>query len=831
VSDAAFDAGLAVPQTPIPTTPSYSPPLNPIYAGSTIILQETAAGPGPLYYQWLSDNGTGGALTPLGGFSASSSQAIDTTTFSPVSYSFAVVVSNTYGAVTSPVVVVPIVSASGPILVTDTTPSPNASVNYVGLTQVFSASIAGTLPITYQWQFSPNANGVPATSVAGGTNSTLTLTNLSLTNTGFYSLNATNAVSPFSISSSWTPLTVLPITNEFIAWSAPVPFSGLSAGQILTNPPGVFFEAEFFGSGGSIAGPITVTNGTATYVFEGNGSSASVAGAAATSGVGAFLVGANTTGNSNLDTVLDRYAYDGSSGVHTITLHNLVAGAQYAAQLFALDDRSLASGRSSYFQDPNDNADITATIAQPADEYVIGTFTANGTDVAIQQNLVTGVGSINAVIVRQLSTSLPAFATPPSPPTAYVGRTVNLSAVATGVPVPTYQWQDGSGHNLVNGGQISGATSSTLTISNVTLGNNGAQYVVIASNLVGSVTNPAVALTVLAAPPLSGAYSTNVLALNPVAYWPLNDNAVDPSTGGVPAYDATANLHDGLYGTATLNGWSGDAIAGPQPSDGYAQFSTGQGALETTAATQYSWLDLPGLNLNTNTVTITMWLKPSGQQADYTGLLIDRNSGTQAGVTYTVGQRLGYMWNNNDSATWGYQAGPVIPSDIWSLVALVITPTNASFYVINTNGVTNTTYIYDHNSIAWSGASTPDPRIQIGSDPSAWQGRTFNGIIDEVAVFNYALNAAQVQSLSGLTFVNLDPATANFKAAVSVASGSQTLNFSWAPDHATWQIYSNSVGLGASASWFPVPGSASVTNLSIPIDATKPNVFYQLRYP
>jgi len=57
------------------------------------------------------------------------------------------------------------------------------------------------------------------------------------------------------------------------------------------------------------------------------------------------------------------------------------------------------------------------------------------------------------------------------------------------------------------------------------------------------------------------------------------------------------------------------------------------------------------------------------------------------------------------------------------------------------------------------------------------------------------------------------------------------LNFSWAPDHASWQLYTNAVGLGASGSWFPVPGSAAVTNLSLPVDPTKPNVFYQLRYP
>ena len=84
-----------------------------------------------------------------------------------------------------------------------------------------------------------------------------------------------------------------------------------------------------------------------------------------------------------------------------------------------------------------------------------------------------------------------------------------------------------------------------------------------------------------------------------------------------------------------------------------------------------------------------MWVNPNQgtTNADATGLLFNRNAGTVGGMCYSVQQRLGYTWNNNDSATWGYTNGPVIPTNIWSLIAVVITPTNASFYVINTNGV------------------------------------------------------------------------------------------------------------------------------------------------
>jgi len=37
--------------------------------------------------------------------------------------------------------------------------------------------------------------------------------------------------------------------------------------------------------------------------------------------------------------------------------------------------------------------------------------------------------------------------------------------------------------------------------------------------------------------------------------------------------------------------------------------------------------------------------------------------------------------------------------------------------------------------------------IRIGGDPNNNTTRTFNGVIDEVAIFNYALSASQVQNL------------------------------------------------------------------------------------
>jgi hypothetical protein len=431
--------------------------------------------------------------------------------------------------------------------------------------------------------------------------------------------------------------------------------------------------------------------------------------------------------------------------------------------------------------------------------------------------------SLSAPVVTQSPTSVSAF----------VGRTVQFSGSAQAVPTPVYQWERSTDSGatfspVANGGQFSGATTATLTVSNITLAENNWDFEFLATNSLGSSTNSLPAtLTVIAAPPLSGSYSTSVLALNPVAYWPLNETYADPFAGGELAYDASGNNFDGLYLLNAENGFPEYGIVGPQPGDGYPQFTVGQGALDIpVGAFPNSWVTTPALNLNTNTVTILMWVNPAVDEAPATGLLFNRNSGTVGGMCYSTTNTLGYTWNNNDSATYSYTSGPTIPTNIWSLVALVITPSNASFYVLNTNnGFTFTTFVHPHTNLAWNGAQSA---ITIGND-TATSTRIFQGVIDEPAVFNYALSLGQLQALAGLPVVSTNPATANFQ--FVRPGGGSTINFSWAADHKGWQLYTNSVGLASGTNWFPVTGSGSVTSQGITIDPTQTNAFFQLRYP
>lgn len=92
---------------------------------------------------------------------------------------------------------------------------------------------------------------------------------------------------------------------------------------------------------------------------------------------------------------------------------------------------------------------------------------------------------------------------------------------------------------------------------------------------------------------------------------------------------------------------------------------------------------------------------------------------------------------------------------------------------------------------------------------------------------NSLASDGSIQVLTAAPPVNTNAATANFRA--TVASGA--LHFSWAPDHLGWQLYTNSVSLTATNSWFPLAGSVAVTNETITINPANPKVFFQLRYP
>lgn len=223
-----------------------------VYADTPITVSATVTGGGSPTYQWQTDGGNTGTLTNIPG-ATGLTLPVDTTGLDNLTVAYRLVASNGSLSTTGEVALLTVNAASNPTIVNDTAPSPAKS--FVGGSVTFSASFTGTLPIAYQWQVD---KGTGATNLIGQTNATLTLTNLQVSDTGNYSLYATNIIG--NASSTPSALTVYPtpsgpITVNFEWHSTEGGDAGTYSGTGISG----------FGTGttwNTIAGPSTWTPGT-----------------------------------------------------------------------------------------------------------------------------------------------------------------------------------------------------------------------------------------------------------------------------------------------------------------------------------------------------------------------------------------------------------------------------------------------------------------------------------------------------------------------------------------------------------------------------------------
>lgn len=197
------------------------------------------------------------------------------------------------------------------------------------------------------------------------------------------------------------------------------------------------------------------------------------------------------------------------------------------------------------------------------------------------------------------------------------------------------------------------------------------------------------------------------------AYWKLDEGA------GSTAGDSTAHLADGELAGAPV--WTSGSYSGGLEFDG----------LDDSVA-------VPPLDLNSNRVTITTWIRRNGQQGFFKGIVFSRDGSTAAGLHFGNGAGLRYTWNG-DPATYDWGSGFNLPDGQWVLAALVVEPDRATIYVhdgtlqASVNPVPHAPEEFDGET-------------RLGWD-SANANRYFVGTLDDVRIYNYALSAAEVDEL------------------------------------------------------------------------------------
>jgi len=213
--------------------------------------------------------------------------------------------------------------------------------------------------------------------------------------------------------------------------------------------------------------------------------------------------------------------------------------------------------------------------------------------------------------------------------------------------------------------------------------------------------------------------------------------------GNAIIYDRKIALNTGSQLSLTQNASSFTEIDPGNP----CEADTIPGNLLTLPGNSGDYVEVPAMNLGTNTFTFSAWVKSDGLQNSWAAIFFSRAGTTTAGLSCANGDNeLRYHWNGGE---YQWSSGLYLPVDEWAHVAWVVEPDKVTIYLNGVASIRNDVNAEE----AFDGLS------RIGNDPNSGT-RTFQGEIDEVCIWNKALNMNEIRLLRHLTKeqeVNNDP--------------------------------------------------------------------------
>jgi hypothetical protein len=162
------------------------------------------------------------------------------------------------------------------------------------------------------------------------------------------------------------------------------------------------------------------------------------------------------------------------------------------------------------------------------------------------------------------------------------------------------------------------------------------------------------------------------------------------------------------------------------------------------------YVNSPNMGIATDELTISAWLKRSGDEFIFAGVLIvpganDFNAmtGMQFGSTpnWNPTNTINYVWESMES-TWGWDTGLLVPEAQWTFAAAVVEPTKATVWMHDGTEMSSATNIVDHGVVTFS------RETYIGLNPKRNNKgalvRWYSGEMDDVRLYDYALSEGEV---------------------------------------------------------------------------------------
>jgi hypothetical protein len=203
-----------------------------------------------------------------------------------------------------------------------------------------------------------------------------------------------------------------------------------------------------------------------------------------------------------------------------------------------------------------------------------------------------------------------------------------------------------------------------------------------------------------------------------VAHWKLDE------VSGITAYDSSGNGYDGiLYGKPV---W--------QPEGGRID-----GALLFDGVDDHVFCGNFNPSQATGQISVTLWAKWSGLTGQWQGLIGKRDSWNPNDMMWQIEAdpqtgALGFY----HAGSGRYYGDPVLPIDEWAHIAATFDGAVCTLYF---NG-------RETGSASFTFGSDTDADVVFGASEQ-YGSNTFNGALDDVRIYDFALKAAEVEDMAG----------------------------------------------------------------------------------